>query len=317
MAKDLLSKSFQDLHVVPASPASRTDTELFHTPEYLDLVRKFSITGTGLLDGGDTPAFPGCYEASLNVVGATLDAVDLVLEGKYAHSANFAGGLHHAGKGNASGFCILNDCAVAIARLRKAFRKVAYIDLDAHHGDGVMYGFYSDPGVIDIDVHQDGKTLFPGTGSHLEAGSGEACGTKLNLPIPPGSADDVLLDLFNEFALPFLEEAMPEFMIMQCGADGLRGDPLAGLSFTQYGYVKVIEAVHEISHRICMGRLVIVGGGGYDPEATAECWASEYIAISGSAQRCRLIPSTSPPSVLKRVGSLKAEIRESHPSFSG
>jgi acetoin utilization protein AcuC len=317
MARDRLLGSFQDLRIEPARGATRAEAELFHEPAYLDLVKRFSATGTGLLDGGDTPAFRGCYEASLSVVGATLRAVELVLSGEYAHAASFAGGLHHAGKGNASGFCIMNDCAVALAWLRKRFGKVAYIDLDAHHGDGVMYGFYSDPGVIDVDVHQDGKTLFPGTGSHLETGSGEAKGTKLNLPLPPGSADDVFVSLFSDLALPFLEEAKPEFLIVQCGADGLKGDPLAGLSFTQHGYLKVIEMVHEISHRICGGRLVLVGGGGYNPEAAAECWAGEYMALSGTLPIHESPPSTSLPSVFRKADSIRSAIKESHPSFSG
>ena len=316
MAKDRLSGSFQDLHLEPARDADRTEAELFHEPGYLDLVKRLSAAGTGFLDGGDTPAFHGCYEASLSVVGATLRAVELVLGGEYAHAASFVGGLHHAGRGTASGFCIMNDCAVALARLRGVFGKVAYIDLDAHHGDGVMYGFYSDPGVINVDVHQDGKTLFPGTGSHLEVGSEEAKGTKLNLPLPPGSADDVFVSFFEEFAMSLLEEGRPEFIIVQCGADGLKGDPLAGLSFTQYGYLRVIEMVHETSHRICGGRLVLVGGGGYNPEATADCWAGEYAVISGKAHVCRSHPSTSLPSVLRRAESIRSEIRANHPSFS-
>lgn len=313
LARDLLRA--EDLHVEPARPASRAEVELFHTPSYLDLVKRFSSAGTGMLDGGDTPAFTGCYEASMNIVGATLAAIDLVLEGRYAHSSSFAGGLHHAGRGNASGFCILNDCAVGIAYLSKRFRRVAYIDLDAHHGDGVMYGFYSEPGVIDIDFHQDGKTLFPGTGSHLETGTGEAKGKKLNLPLPPGSADDVLVDLLNEFAVPFLEETRPEFMMVQCGADGLIGDPLAGLSFTKHGYLRVVEKLHEISHSLCGGRLVLLGGGGYNPEAAAECWAWEHMAISGSAPTRATDCSTSLPSVLRRVEDLKASIRDDHPFF--
>ncbi|MEM2128691.1 MAG: hypothetical protein QXN86_03425 [Candidatus Methanomethylicaceae archaeon] len=315
MARDRLSRSLQDLDIEPARDATRAEAELFHEQGYLDLVKRFSETGAGFLDGGDTPAFRGCYEASLSVLGATLRAVELVLEGEYAHTASFAGGLHHAGRGCASGFCIMNDCAVALAWLRKLFRKVAYVDLDAHHGDGVMYGFYSDPGIIDVDVHQDGKTLFPGTGSYLEAGSGEAMGTKLNIPLPPGSADDVFVSLFNDLVVPFLEEAKPEFIIVQCGADGLKGDPLAGLSFTNYGYLKVIELLHEISHRTCGGRLVLVGGGGYNPQTTAECWAGEYMVISGTAPRCESSPSTSLPSVFRKAESIRSAIRGNHPSF--
>ena len=317
MAMDRLAGSFQELQIEPARSATRAEAELFHDPGYLDLVKRFSTTGAGLLDGGDTPAFKGCYEASLNVVGATLRAVELVLSGKYAHAASFAGGLHHAGRRNASGFCIMNDCAVALALLRRRFNKVAYLDLDAHHGDGVMYGFYSDPGVICVDVHQDGRTLFPGTGSYLEAGSGEAKGTKLNLPLPPGSADDVLVSMFGDLVVPFLEQARPDFFIVQCGADGLKGDPLAGLSFTQCGYLGVIEMLHEIAHRACLGRLVLVGGGGYNPGAVAECWAGEYMALSGKPPICGTKPSTSLPSVLRKAESVMSAIRESHPSFSG
>ncbi|MDI9643923.1 MAG: acetoin utilization protein AcuC [Candidatus Verstraetearchaeota archaeon] len=316
LTKELLSARLHGLNAVPARSASRVEVELFHIPDYLSLVERLSALGTGMLDGGDTPAFLGCYEASMSIVGATLQAIDLVLRCRSCHSASFSGGLHHAGRGNASGFCILNDCAVGIAYLRKNFSRVAYIDLDAHHGDGVMYGFYSDPGVINIDFHQDGRTIFPGTGSHLEAGSGSAKGMKLNLPLPPGSADDVLFDLFNEFAVPLLEETKPEFILVQCGADGLRGDPLAGLAFTKHGYIRVVQELHALSHRLCGGRLVLLGGGGYNPEPVAECWAEEYLIISGYAPERLPESSTSLPSVLRRVEDLKASVRKDHPLFS-
>jgi len=298
--------------IVSPRIASYEEVRQFHTVEYLDFVRKVSVDGNGILDSGDTPAFRGCYEASLAIVGATLTAIELVASGMADHSVNFAGGLHHARKGNASGFCILNDCAVGIAYLKKKYNRIAYIDADAHHGDGVIYGFYDDPQLLTIDIHQDGSTLFPGTGNYYETGAGDGEGYKVNLPIPPGSGDDILLSLANDIVLPVLKKHKPDYIIMQCGADGLEGDPLAQLSYSKGGLARFIDLIHDASHDLCGGRLVLTGGGGYNTNATAECWAEEF-AVIGGAEREFLKEgafSVSDPWILSKVKEMADAVKE-------
>ena len=163
--------------------ATREELEFFHTPAYVELVRDRSLTGHGYLDAGDTPAWKGVYEAASHVVGATLNAVDAVMDGTARRAFIPIAGLHHAARGKAAGFCVFNDCAVAIEQLRRkhGIRRVAYVDIDAHHGDGVYYGFESDPDVLFADLHEDGRHLYPGTGLSEETGAGAARGTKLNI----------------------------------------------------------------------------------------------------------------------------------------
>ena len=292
-------------------PRTATDEEAlsFHTREYVRHVRSLSIAGSGMLDSGDTPAFQGCYDASLGIVGATLSAIEHVSSGTADHAVNFSGGLHHAHRGNASGFCIFNDCAIGIELLLKMHRKVAYIDIDAHHGDGVMYGFYNDPRVLSIDIHQDGSTLFPGTGNYFEAGSGAGEGYKVNLPVPPGTADDMLLGIGNDIVVPMLRKIKPGFILMQCSADGIKGDPLAKLFYSETGYVTFVKLVHDASHELCSGRIVLTGGGGYNAEAAAKCWANEFQQIScPSTTNPNYTLTTSNGAIAKRINELKAMI---------
>ena len=183
--------SAEGFDVIRPVPATTEDLLLFHTPEYVSLVRESSRLGEGFLDYADTPSFRGVYEASVFPVGSTLDGLGLVLEGRLDHFFNPVGGLHHAREGKAGGFCVFNDAAIAIRRALSLpdIERVAYVDIDAHHGDGVFYGFESDPRVIIGDIHEDGRSLYPGTGRATETGTGDAAGTKLNIPLPPGAGD--------------------------------------------------------------------------------------------------------------------------------
>src|ERR1700761_4400483 len=174
-------------------PREATYDELlaFHTPRYVDFVRERSHSGQGFLDGGDTPAFRGVYEAAATVVGASITAAEAIMSGAARSAFVPIAGLHHAGRDHAAGFCVFNDCGVAIEQLRKTsnLERIAYIDIDAHHGDGVFYAFEDDAGVIFADLHEDGRYLYPGTGDVNEVGKGRAQGTKLNIPMAPGSGD--------------------------------------------------------------------------------------------------------------------------------
>ncbi len=254
--------------------AERRLIKLFHTEEHVKFVELASQLGYGTLDQGDTPAFKGVFEAAQYAVGSTLSAVDKVMSGELDHTFNPVGGLHHARRDSSAGFCVFNDIGVAVELLRKQHkvRRILCVDIDVHHGDGVYYSYESDPDLFIFDIHEDGRYLYPGTGSEDEVGEGEARGTKVNVPLRPGSGDAEVvahLSRLKEFAT----KAKPEFIILQCGADGLRGDPIAGLNYTPAVHRKVADLLHEVSHETCSGRLVALGGGGYDPENCANAWA--------------------------------------------
>src|SRR5579862_6425974 len=203
--------------------ASDEDLRTFHSPAYLEFVRERSASGTGLLDAGDTPAFRGVYEAAAGVVGATLAAMEAIMRGDCRRAFVPIAGLHHAARERAAGFCVFNDCGVAIELLKRAgLKRVAYVDIDAHHGDGVFYAFEEDAAVVFADLHEDGRYLYPGTGHADETGTGAATGMKLNLPLPPG-ADDRVFERLWPHVTAHIEKFAPEFLILQCGADSLEG----------------------------------------------------------------------------------------------
>lgn len=261
--------------------ASFDELTLFHDEEYVNLIRNVSESGEGFLDLGDTPAFKGCYEASALAAGASLKAVDLVMSGQVTHAMNISGGLHHAHRGRASGFCIFNDPAVAIAYLKKKYsqERVLYLDVDAHHGDGVMYGFYSDAGVLDIDFHEDGHHLFPGTGFTEEIGEGNAAGIKINIPLSPLTGDQPYIELFREIVPAAVRSYKPQILLLQCGADAHANDLLAHLQLTTKTYCEVAKTVHELAHEVAGGRLVVFGGGGYNIANVVRTWTSVASAL--------------------------------------
>jgi acetoin utilization protein AcuC len=254
--------------------ASRDELTLFHDEEYVDLIENISRSGEGFLDLGDTPAFKGCFEASALAVGASLAAIDLVMSGQVTHAMNISGGLHHAHPSRASGFCIFNDPAVSIAYLKKkyAVEKVLYLDVDAHHGDGVMYGFYSDAGVLDIDFHEDGHHLFPGTGFIEEIGEGKGSGLKINIPLSPFTGDKPFMALFREIVPAAVRKYKPQILLLQCGADAHANDLLAHLQLTTKTYSGVAKIVHELAHEVADGRLIVFGGGGYNIANVVRTW---------------------------------------------
>jgi len=262
------------------APADRATLGTFHVPEYLDYVEEASLSDTAtVLDAGDTPAFPGCYVAAGRIATGALRGLAAAEAGRRAFHP--AGGLHHAHPDRASGFCIFNDVALAVAAAVRSGRRVAYVDVDAHHGDGVMYGFYGSGKVLDIDLHQDGRTLFPGTGAIEETGTGDGAGLKVNLPLPPLAGDDALVPLVRRVALPLLEEFRPELLIVQHGVDGHVGDPLARLQYTPAGYREVDRLLLEFADRTAGGRILVTGGGGYRPESVSRVLASAGAALAG------------------------------------
>ncbi|MCL4458828.1 MAG: acetoin utilization protein AcuC [Chloroflexi bacterium] len=264
--------------------ASEKEVLLFHSQRYYDYVVAACGRGWGWLDIGDTPAFKGGVEASLLVVGASLQAASMVWQGGVDHAFNLGGGLHHAYPERASGFCIFNDPAIAIAWLKqRGAKRIVYIDIDAHHGDGVMYGFYADAGLLDIDFHEDGRYLFPGSGDADELGEGEAKGCKVNVPLPPYCGDESFLYAFRELVPPLLKRYQPEIILVQCGADGHAGDPLTHMRLTNNSYREAARIVHQLAHELCGGRLVLFGGGGYNYGSVAVCWTTIASVVAETA----------------------------------
>ncbi len=276
-----------NVSVVRPKAADSSDLLLFHTEQYIETVKRFSEIGYGFLDSGDTPAYKGCYESSLLLVGASLEAVDLVMRNEVEHAFNPVGGLHHAHPDRASGFCIFNDPALCIAHLKKKYglRSIMYLDIDAHHGDGVMYGFYSDPSVLDIDFHEDGRYLFPGTGFTSETGEGDGKGYKVNIPVPPFTYDGPYLDAFGEIAPRLTRAYKPEMILMQCGADSHSNDLLAHLDLTTHAYEEIVSTIHRLAHEVCDGRLVLFGGGGYNLGNAVRCWTIAFNILAETSPR--------------------------------
>lgn len=270
-----LHRSGLDGRVQRGSPrlATRQELESFHTAAYVDLVRERSVTGHGYLDSGDTPAWKGVYEAASHVVGASLNAVDAVMAGRARRAFIPIAGLHHAARTGAAGFCVFNDCGVAIEILRRehGLRRIAYVDIDAHHGDGVFYGFESDPEVLFADLHEDGRHLYPGTGSSEETGSGAAQGTKLNIPLLPGAGDAEFHAVWPQVEA-YLEAGKPEFILFQCGADSLEGDPITHLRFSEEAHAHAAARLCAIADKLGHGRVVGMGGGGYNRHNLARAW---------------------------------------------
>src|SRR5579883_1009208 len=264
-----------DRKVRVLEPRDATEDELlaFHSARYLEFVRERSTSGQGYLDAGDTPAFRGVYEAASRVVGATLTATQGIMAGEYRRAFVPIAGLHHAARDHAAGFCVFNDCGVAIELLRSRFGlgRVAYVDIDAHHGDGVFYAFEDDVAVIFADLHEDGRYLYPGTGAADETGTGAAVGMKLNLPLPPGSDDSVFDRLWPQ-VIAHLEKFDPQFVILQCGADSLGGDPITDLRLTPDSHVRAARELAALTDRLGPGRVLALGGGGYNRQNIAQGW---------------------------------------------
>ncbi len=267
-------------HLAEPAMAQRAEIERFHTAAYIDRVQRASVTGTGYLDQGDTPAFVGVYEAAARVVGTVLAAVADLVSGKTRRAFVPIAGLHHARRDAAAGFCVFNDCGVAIETLHRVhgISRVAYVDIDAHHGDGVFYAYEDDPELTLVDLHEDGRFLYPGSGTVEETGQGAAKGTKLNIPMPPG-ADDRLFFMVWDQVESFVDKARPEFILLQCGADSIAGDPITHLAYSAAAHRHAAIRLSILAERHCEGRLLALGGGGYNLYNLADAWCSVVGAL--------------------------------------
>ena len=260
-----------------ASPAV---LERFHEPGYIERVQHLSTQGTGSLDLGDTPAFPGVYEAAATVVGSVVKAVASAMDGRFPRCLVPIAGLHHARRDRAAGFCVFNDCGVALETLKTEYglERIAYVDIDAHHGDGVYYAFEDDPAIWTADIHQDGGTLFPGTGAAEEEGTGPARGTKLNIPLEPGAGPAVFQEAWTRVEA-HLGRARPQIILLQCGADSLAGDPLTQLELQPHSHHYAASRLVSIAQGLGHGRVVALGGGGYNRTNLGQGWCAVLEAL--------------------------------------
>lgn len=273
-----------------ASPASEEALTRAHDRGYLEAVRACGADPEGVgrrylrygLGTADNPVFAAMYGAAALHAGGTVGAARAVRRGEVDHALTLGGGFHHAHRARASGFCILNDLTVALrALLDDGLDRILYVDVDAHHGDGVAYAFYEDPQVLTVSLHQDGRSLFPGTGFVHEVGEGEGAGYTVHVPLPPGTGDEDYVRAFRTTVLPLAEAFGPELILAQLGADTYHRDPLTDLELTTWGHRAVVRELDDLAHGVAAGRWVATGGGGYVPSAVARAWALAFGVMAG------------------------------------
>lgn len=292
------------IRVYEPEPATENDLLLVHSKEYIQYVKKTCEKGFGYLDYGDTPAKKGLYEGACRVVGGSILGCKLILDGEVNHVFNPGGGLHHAKADSASGFCVFNDIAIAIRYLQRIYevKRIAIVDIDGHHGDGTQDLMYYEP-FLKISLHRFG--IFPGTGRITEIGAGNGKGYSINIPLQGGTGDEAYLYAFKEVVQPLIESYKPEILINQFGVDGHYQDPLVGLALTTKTYLNVANTMHTLAHRLCDGKLLVVGGGGYNIENTVRCWAIAFLTICGCKYKNNLkfkkLFDERPPQQDKRV----------------
>jgi acetoin utilization protein AcuC len=269
---------------VPPEPAERMVLRKFHTAPYLHALKEateghWSAEALQMGIGtSDCPVFEGLYEYAVLATGATLVGAKRILSGSADVAFNPSGGYHHAGPERASGFCYINDVALACTVLTEAGKRVLYLDVDVHHGDGVAYGFYDRSDVMTISLHETPRALFPGTGFEDEIGKGEGRGFCVNVPLPIGTYDEMYMKAYNEVAVPLIGAYNPDVIVFELGADALAGDPLAHLCLTNNTYAEIIEHLLSLNKPI-----LATGGGGYNVENAARAWALAWSVLCGES----------------------------------
>ena len=267
---------------VPPAPATRTELEQFHAPAYLDALRRATdgkITPNDLflgLGGDETPIFPGLYEYVSLAAGASIAGARMLLSSAATYAFNPSGGLHHAYPDKAGGFCYVNDIVLACKELAHAGKKVFCLDLDAHHGNGTQFAFYHDPRVLTISFHESGKTLYPWSGVENEIGVGAGTGYNVNIPFPPGADDAAYEYAFRQIIPPLLGWYAPDTIVLELGMDVLAGDPLTHLRLSNNAFADILLDLMEAGKP-----MLVTGGGGYNPEATARGWALAWRILCG------------------------------------
>ncbi len=272
-----------DSVILPARRATTEELLLFHTRKYIDIINE-ADTGVIPLDGqahgigaGDNPVFNGLYDWSCLSTGASVQAAELVASGEVDRAFNISGGLHHAMPARASGFCYFNDAAIAIQKLVELGARVAYVDIDAHHGDGVEYAFYETDRVLTISLHESGQWLFPGTGAVTDRGMNRYKGYALNMPFPPETCDTEFVDAFMEIVPDALEKFAPDVLVTQLGVDTFYTDPITHLNLSTNGFEAMVRFFAETGLP-----WVGLGGGGYNMSNVARAWALTWAIMNGT-----------------------------------
>jgi acetoin utilization protein AcuC len=293
------------LTVVEPEPASLEDCLRVHSQDYLTALKRgnngeiFPEALNYGLGYGDNPVFEGIYDWSLLVCGGTLRAVQEVAVGSAPVAFHFGGGLHHAFRNSAAGFCYLNDAAMAIAEQVEKGLRVLYLDVDAHHGDGVQEAFYNTDRVLTISIHETGNHLFPGTGYVEEMGEGKGNGYSVNVPLYPGSADQVFKEAFEAVVSPLLVSFGPDLLVVQLGVDTMESDPLAHLKYTSASLEHTLRRIRELFS----GPLAVLGGGGYDMDTVARAWTLAWSILIG-----RDVPDPLPDAYIQERGKYGTSI---------
>ena len=302
------------VRLTTARDASDEELRLVHTEGYLRAVRAAGRGEPGEwrrfgFGPGDNPVFPHMHAAAARVAGASLVAAQAVLSGRAEHAFNPSGGLHHAMPERASGFCVYDDPAIAIAwMLEHGASRIAYVDVDVHHGDGPQAIFYEDPRVLTVSIHQDGRTLFPGTGFVEERGAGEAVGTKVNVPVPPQTGDGAWLAALEAVVPPLVTSWKPDVLVTQLGCDTHTTDPLAWVDLTTNAYRRAAALLHGLAHEAAGGRWVATGGGGYQwARVVPRAWTIAFAEMAGA-----VVSDALPEAWLETV---RSEYRISVPEF--
>ena len=301
--------SLPTTQLVEARDATEEEVAAFHRPDYVDVLRAAdrghmppNLWEYGL-GTSDNPIFPGVYAWSLLTTGASLQAMELVDAGQVDCAFSIAGGLHHAAAARAAGFCYVNDAAVIIKHMVRRGRRVAYVDIDAHHGDGVQFGFYDTDRVLTISIHESGESLFPGTGFVEEIGRGRGIGYAVNAPLLPGSDDEIFLWALDQVVPPLLTAFKPDVLVTQLGADTHRTDPLTNLALTTGGFAEAVRRLQPLCRK-----WIALGGGGYNLENVPRSWTLAW----GIMNRCE-VPDEMPDSfraTLHRLGLNPSRVRD-------
>jgi acetoin utilization protein AcuC len=273
----------RDVQVIQPRPATDAELLTVHAPEYISAVKRARPDLHYGLGTDDVPVVAGMHDAAAHIVGATLVAAELVMNGTVTRAFNIAGGLHHAHRALASGFCIYNDLAVAIRYMQQRHSaRVMYIDYDAHHGDGVQQIFYSDPEVLTVSYHESGAFIYPGTGFIDEVGEGEGFGYSVNVPLDPHTEDDSFIQVFNDLVPKLADAFHPDVIVLQNGCDSHWLDPLTHLRCTTRTFEAVVRTVCDVADRHCGGRVVATGGGGYAiEEVVPRAWTLVWSLLRG------------------------------------
>ncbi|MHA2305521.1 MAG: acetoin utilization protein AcuC [Candidatus Hodarchaeales archaeon] len=278
-----------NIQLITPSPATDPEILLFHTQRYLDAMKELSDEEGGYqlnlgLGSGDCPVFPEMHESSRLIAGGALEGARRVQNGDVKHAFSLLGGLHHAFSERAAGFCYYNDAAITIKYLQKEYgiERILYIDTDVHAGDGVLDAFYDDESVLGISIHESPQFIFPGTGYSNELGEEGGTGYTINMPLYPGTWDDLYIRIFEEIIPCLWNSYDPEFVIWQCGADGHFKDVLGHLTLTTHLYQYLGKRMAELTENCsAKGKLLMLGGGGYNPDSVARVWLTSFAGVTG------------------------------------